>query len=91
MDQSKDIPAGGSPSVDVVRVDLETYFAFLRDIGAELRDPMLSRMAGYAYGYARAMLEKDDVAAAARQLDWLVTESARFADAVGYPGAPRSR
>ncbi len=77
--------------MDVVRVDLETYFAFLRDIGAELRDPMLSRMAGYAYGYARAMLEKDDVAAAARQLDWLVTESARFADAVGYPGAPRSR
>ncbi|MCZ0983911.1 hypothetical protein O1L60_44920 [Streptomyces diastatochromogenes] len=91
MDTSTDIPAGDGPTAEVMRTDLETYFGFLRDIGAELRDPLLSRLAGYAYGYALAKLESGETAASRKQLDWLVTESARFSGAVGYPGAPRVR
>jgi hypothetical protein len=91
MTKSDDIPAGESTEVQALRVDLETYFSFLRDVSTETRDPVLSRMAGYAYGYATAKLEDGDQAAAAKQLAWLVNEAARYAEALGYPGAPRSR
>lgn len=90
MTKNDAIPAGESTEIQALRVDLETYFSFLRDISTETRDPVLSRMAGYAYGYATAKLEDGDPAAAAKQLAWLVQESARYEDAIGYPGAPRS-
>ncbi|WP_333745721.1 hypothetical protein [Streptomyces sp. IBSBF 2950] len=91
MTKSDDVPAGESTEVLALRVDLETYFSFLRDIGTETRDPVLSRMAGYAYGYATAKLEDGDPASAAKQLAWLVNESTRYREAIGYPDAPRSR
>jgi hypothetical protein len=46
-------------------------------------------MAGYAVGCGTAKLENGELAAAAKQLVWLVNEGNRYADAVGYPGAPR--
>ncbi|MDJ0466139.1 hypothetical protein [Streptomyces sp. H27-C3] len=52
MTKNDDIPAGESPAVPELRADLERYFAFLRDFSTETVDPVLSRMAGYAYGYA---------------------------------------
>ncbi|WP_435058377.1 hypothetical protein [Streptomyces sp. bgisy060] len=91
MTNSDGIPAGGCSEVQALRADLEEHFAFLRDISAETRDPVLGRMAGYAYGYATAKLEDGDQAAAVKQLAWLVNESARFQEAVGDPGVPRSR
>lgn len=91
MTKSDDIPAGQDRSVEALRVDLETWFGFLRDISTERLDPVLSRMAGYSYGYGTAKLEDGDLAAAAKQLAWLVNEGSRYADAVGFPGAPRAR
>ncbi|MFJ4010856.1 hypothetical protein [Streptomyces sp. NPDC090026] len=90
MTKSDDIPAGESPAVAELRADLETYFAFLRNFSTEARDPVLSRMAGYAYGYAMAKLEDDNPAAAAKQLAWMVNRSAQHQDAPGYPGGRQS-
>ncbi|MFJ2278784.1 hypothetical protein ACIOEZ_32070 [Streptomyces sp. NPDC087866] len=90
MTKSDDIPAGESPAVPELRADLERYFAFLRDFSTEGRDPVLSRMAGYAYGYAMAKLEDGDPAAAAKQLAWMVSRSSQYQDAAGYPGARQS-
>jgi hypothetical protein len=87
MTKSDDIPAGESPAVPELRADLEKYFAFLRDFSTETREPVLSRMAGYAYGYAMAKLEDGDTAAAAKQLAWMVSRSSQHQDAAGYPGA----
>ncbi|MFF3731015.1 hypothetical protein ACFYXM_11995 [Streptomyces sp. NPDC002476] len=90
MTKNEDIPAGENPGDPALRTSLETYFSFLRDISTETRDPALSRMAGYAYGYATAKLEDGDAAAAAKQLAWLVREAARYEEAAGYPGVPRT-
>ncbi|MEV7681478.1 hypothetical protein AB0O64_23435 [Streptomyces sp. NPDC088341] len=90
MTKNDDIPADESPEVQTLRADLEKYFAFLRDFSTETRDPVLSRMTGYAYGYAMAKLEDDDPAAAARQLAWMVNRSSQHQDAPGYPGARQS-
>ncbi|MEU3704853.1 hypothetical protein AB0E82_21495 [Streptomyces anulatus] len=86
MTKNDDIPADESPEVQTLRADLEKYFAFLRDFSTEAREPVLSRMSGYAYGYAMAKLEDGDPAAAARQLAWMVNRSSQHQDAAGYPG-----
>ncbi|MFB7545134.1 MULTISPECIES: hypothetical protein [Streptomyces] len=86
MTKNDDIAAGESPAVPELRADLERYFAFLRDFSTETGDTVLSRMCGYAYGYAMAKLEDDDPAAAAKQLAWMVSRSAQHQDAAGYPG-----
>lgn len=90
MTKNDDIPAGESPAVPELRADLEKYFAFLRDFSSETRDPVLSRMAGYAYGYAMAKLEDGDPAAAAKQLAWMVSRSSQHQDVAGYLGARQS-
>ncbi|MEV8335648.1 hypothetical protein [Streptomyces niveus] len=90
MTKRDDTPASESPAVSELRADLETYFAFLRDFSTETRDPALSRMTGYAYGYAMAKLEDGDPAAAAKQLAWLVSRSSQHQDATGYTGARQS-
>ncbi|MFJ4966021.1 hypothetical protein ACIP6P_26850 [Streptomyces sp. NPDC088729] len=89
MTKSDGIPAGESAEVQTLRTDLEKHFAFLRDIGADTCDPALSRMTGYAYGYAMAKLEDGDPAAAAKQLAWMVSRSFQHQDAADYPGPRR--
>ncbi|MFI1226283.1 MULTISPECIES: hypothetical protein [Streptomyces] len=90
MTTNDDTPADESPELQTLRADLEKHFAFLRDFSAEARDPVLSRMTGYAYGYAMAKLEDGDPAAAARQLAWMVTRSSQHQDVPGYPGPGRA-
>ncbi|MBD0670018.1 hypothetical protein [Streptomyces sp. CBMA156] len=89
MTKSNEIPAGESTEAQDLNVELERYFAFLRDIGAANQDPVLSRMAEYAYGYGTAKLEDGDWADAAKQLTWLVNEAFRYEDATAIPGAPQ--
>ncbi|MFI9291127.1 hypothetical protein [Streptomyces gardneri] len=47
-----------------IRARLEAYSSRLRDIGTLAWDTELSRMAGYAYGYAEASLKVGDLDAA---------------------------
>ncbi|MFJ2752781.1 hypothetical protein [Streptomyces sp. NPDC087297] len=77
-----DIPAAENTDAQVLGAELTKYFSFLRDLSSETGNTVLARMAGYAFGYGTAKLEDGDVAAAAKQLGWLVQESSR------YPGAP---
>ncbi|PZT71460.1 hypothetical protein [Streptomyces sp. AC1-42T] len=90
MTKNDAVPAGENPEVETLRADLEKYFAFLRDFSTETRDPALSRMTGYSYGYAMAKLEDGDPAAAAKQLAWMVNRASRHQDAPGYPGPGRA-
>ncbi|MER6253715.1 hypothetical protein ABT224_20395 [Streptomyces sp. NPDC001584] len=83
-----DIPAGESTAAQAVGADLTKHFEFLRDISTETGNTVLSRMPGYAFGYGTAKLEDGDLAAAAKQLGWLVQESSRYE---GVPGSSPRR
>ncbi|MEU2453853.1 hypothetical protein ABZ605_27720 [Streptomyces sp. NPDC012765] len=76
------IPADENTNTQALLAELTTHFEFLRDLSSETGNTVLSRMAGYAFGYGTAKLEDGDLAAAAKQLAWMVAESSR------YPGAP---
>ncbi|MEU3399434.1 hypothetical protein [Streptomyces filamentosus] len=67
-----------------IRAELEEHFCRLRDIATLARDTELSRMAGYAYGYAEAALKHGDLEAARKQRDWLAYEAGK------YPLSPAS-
>ncbi|MFE3629503.1 hypothetical protein [Streptomyces goshikiensis] len=78
------IPAAESTAAQALGPDLTKHFEFLRDISTQTGNTVLSRIAGAALGYGTAKLEDGDLAAAAKQLSWLVQESSR------YEGAPGS-
>ncbi|MFD5878454.1 hypothetical protein [Streptomyces yangpuensis] len=82
------IPAGEGTPARTLGADLTKHFEFLRDLSTETGNTVLSRMAGYAFGYGTAKLEDGDLAAAAQQLGWLVQESSRYG---GGPGSSPQR
>jgi hypothetical protein len=65
---------------------LEVWFSFLRDRAAETGTPQFNRMAGFAYGYARAMLEVGHEELAQEKVKWLIAESEQFKRHPTYPG-----
>jgi hypothetical protein len=57
-----------------IRAELDVVFPELRDVAAELGGPQLNLSAGYAFGYAEAMLAEGNLPAARVKLDWLKNE-----------------
>jgi hypothetical protein len=72
-----DAEQGTGGEAATIRAELDAVFPPLRDLAAELGEPLLNRSVGYAYGYAEAMLAEGNLPAARAKLDWIKTELIR--------------
>lgn len=68
------------------REQLDVWFTFLRDRVKEQGSPHFNLMAGFAYGYGKAMLETGNEGLAQEKLTWLINESDQFKEHAAYPG-----
>ncbi|MEW1679286.1 hypothetical protein AB0O47_39465 [Streptomyces noursei] len=72
--------------MSITHEQLEVWFTFLRDRAEEQGTPQMNRMAGYAYGYGKAMLDTGNEEKAAKKLTWLIDTSEQFKNHANYPG-----
>ena len=68
------------------RKQLDVWFSFLRDRAEEKGTPQFNLMAGFTYGYAKAMLETGHEELAQEKVKWLIAESEQFKEHPAYPG-----